>query len=68
MDITAFTTLISNVGFPIACVAVMFWAQNKERDAHAEESKTWADVVRQNTEAVNDLREVVSLLKEKIGV
>lgn len=27
------TTLISNLGFPIACCAVLFWQNNKLRDS-----------------------------------
>ena len=27
------TTLISNVGFPIACCVVLFWQNNKLRDS-----------------------------------
>ena len=31
--------LVSNLGFPIACVCVMFWQQNEERKNHAAESE-----------------------------
>ena len=41
--------IISNLGFPIACVVVMFWMQNKEREAHQAESKEWVDAVNRNT-------------------
>lgn len=41
--------LISNLGFPIACVVVMFWMQNKEREAHQAESKEWVDAINRNT-------------------
>lgn len=68
MDVQTFTQLVSNLGFPIVCVAVMFYMQNKEREAHAEESKRWTEVVAENTEALKDLKEVVTILKEKVGV
>ena len=29
MEIEAITTLISNMGFPIACVIALFWYLNK---------------------------------------
>lgn len=29
MDVTAFTQIISTVGFPIAACCVMFWQNNK---------------------------------------
>lgn len=41
--------IISNLGFPIACVLVMFWMQNKEREAHQAESKEWVDAINRNT-------------------
>ena len=31
--INIITTLISNVGFPIACCVVLFWQNNKLRDS-----------------------------------
>ena len=67
MDAATITSLVSNLGFPIVCVGVMFWMQNKEREAHAAESERWTEVVKENTEALRDLKEVVSLLKEKVN-
>ena len=66
MDVATVTQLVSNLGFPIVCVGVMFWMQNKEREAHASESERWTEVVKENTEALRDLKEVVNLLKERI--
>ena len=66
MDVATITQLVSNLGFPIVCVGVMFWMQNKEREAHASESERWTEVVKENTEALRDLKEVVNLLKERI--
>lgn len=43
------SNIISNLGFPIACVVVMFWMQNKEREAHQAESKEWVDAINRNT-------------------
>lgn len=43
------SSLIANLGFPIACVAVMFWQMNEERKAHKEESQSWVDAVNRNT-------------------
>lgn len=53
--ISIVTNLVSNVGFPIACVAVMFWQMEKERAAHAEESKAWVEALNRNTEVMNHL-------------
>ena len=65
MDVATISQLVSNLGFPIVCVGVMFWMQNKERESHAAESKRWTEVVRENTEALRDLKEVVTLLKDR---
>jgi hypothetical protein len=67
MDVSTISQLVSNLGFPIVCVGVMFWMQNKERESHAVESERWTEVVKENTEALRDLKEVVSLLKERVG-
>ena len=67
MDVATINQLVSNLGFPIVCVGVMFWMQNKERESHAAESERWTGVVRENTEALRDLKEVVTLLKERVG-
>lgn len=53
MDVTqivnVITTAVSNVGFPIVCVAVLFYLQNKEREAHKEESQKLAEALNNNT-------------------
>lgn len=55
------TNLISNVGFPIACVVVMFYMQNKEREAHKAESAAWVEALNRNTA-------VMQKVLEKLGV
>ena len=67
IDVSTISQLVSNLGFPIVCVGVMFWMQNKERESHAAESERWTAVVRENTEALRDLKEVVTLLKDRVG-
>ena len=66
MDVATISQLVSNLGFPIVCVGVMFWMQNKERESHAAESERWTEVVKENTEALRDLKEVVTLLKDRV--
>lgn len=41
--------LISNIGFPIFCVIVMFKQWNEERQAHKEESDKWVEAIHNNT-------------------
>ena len=61
MDAAQITTLISNIGFPIACVIAMFAMWNKEREDHKEE-------VTKMTEAVNNNTTVLRQILTKIGV
>lgn len=58
------TTLISNVGFPIACVCYLFYSQQKEREAHAIESKAWVDALDRNTQVMERLEGKLSAIKE----
>ena len=47
--------LVSNLGFPIACVCVMFWQQNEERKNHKAESEKWVEALNRNTVAIERL-------------
>lgn len=58
------TTLISNVGFPIACVCYLFYSQQKDRESHAIESKAWVDALDRNTQVMERLEGKLSNLKE----
>ena len=49
MEAEVITQLVSNLGFPIACVVAMFWMWNKEREAHKEESDKWIEAINNNT-------------------
>ena len=55
MDVSAISALISNLGFPIACVVAMFWMMNKEREDHKEEMQKVTDAVNNNTLALQRL-------------
>lgn len=55
MDITAITTIISNVGFPIAACIAMFWYVNKQTDVHKQEIDKLTESLNNNTKAVNKL-------------
>lgn len=58
------TTLISNVGFPIACVCYLFYSQQKDRESHAIESKAWVDALDRNTQVMERLEGKLSTIKE----
>lgn len=49
------TSLIGNLGFPIACVVAMFYMWNKEREEHKEESAKWVEAINRNTEVIANL-------------
>lgn len=53
--------LISNVGFPIACVIAMFWQMEKERAAHKEESVTWVEALNRNTSVMERIMTVLGV-------
>lgn len=47
--------LVSNLGFPIACVCVMFWQQNEQRKTHETESEKWVEALNRNTVVIEKL-------------
>ena len=53
--LAAISQLVSNLGFPIACVCVMFWQQNEARKTHAAESEKWVEALNRNTLAIERL-------------
>lgn len=61
MDISIVTEFINGVGFPIACVAAMFWMQNQEREQHRQEAEKFAEAINNNTQ-------VMTRILEKLGV
>lgn len=55
MDINVITQIISNLGFPIACVIAMFWMLNKERDAHKAETAELSKAIENNTNVMTQV-------------
>lgn len=43
--IDGITQVINTCGFPIACVFVMFYMMNKERESHVKETSALTDAV-----------------------
>lgn len=52
-------SIISNVGFPIACVCVMFYQMEKERESHKQESEKWVEAINNNTKVMEKVLEKV---------
>lgn len=55
MDISAISTLISTVGFPIACCCALFYQMNKQSESHKQEMDSLKEALNQNTLAINKL-------------
>lgn len=49
MEISDIVTLITNVGFPIACTCALFYFLNKEREQHCAETAELKDAINNNT-------------------
>lgn len=61
MDFSAITSLISSVGFPIACCIYLIYTNNKNEEKHAEEVEKLRVTVENNTK-------VMLKLCSKLGV
>lgn len=59
MDWSGVLQFIQNVGFPIACVLIMFKQLDEERTAHKEE-------VQKMTEALNNNTQILTALKQQL--
>lgn len=57
LDVGSLASLISTVGFPIACVIAMFYMWNSERESHVAEMKEISMAIQNNTLAINTLTE-----------
>jgi large-conductance mechanosensitive channel len=61
MDWGTIISFIQGVGFPIACVLIMFQQMDKEREAHRAE-------VQQVTEALNNNTLILTELKAQLDI
>lgn len=49
MDVQAITSIITNVGFPIAVCLICFWHINKMQEQHKAETDKLAEALNNNT-------------------
>lgn len=63
MDITSITTIISTVGFPIACVIYLFYFINKRDEKQDEKDKQMQEIL---TNFSLNIQENTLLIKELI--
>ena len=52
MDMSAITSLISSVGFPIVCCIYLIYSNNKTAEKHADEMEKMRQTVENNTKAM----------------
>lgn len=67
MDVNIVTQLISNMGFPIACVVAMFYMLNKEREAHKSETAELSKAIENNTNVMTQIMTKLDALTGKEG-
>ena len=55
MDVSALTTAIATVGFPIVACAALFWQNWKVNENHKKEMEKITEAVNNNTIAITNL-------------
>ena len=56
MDISSITTIISQVGFPIACCIYLIYSNNKQNEKNAEELDKLRQAIDNNTKVMIELK------------
>lgn len=56
MDFSSITTIISQVGFPIACCIYLIYSNNKQNDKNAEEVEKLRQTIDNNTKVMIELK------------
>lgn len=64
MDWAAIISFIQGVGFPIACVLIMFQQMDKERESHKEETQKITEALNNNTLILTKLQQQLEDLKD----
>ena len=64
MDVQAITSIITNVGFPIAVCLICFWYINKMQEQHKAETDKLAEALNNNTLVMQKL---INSLENKGG-
>lgn len=64
MEANALSTLISNLGFPIAMCCMLGYIMYKEMSTHNEETDRLSAVIADNTKAIEKLQTMVNTMVE----
>ena len=69
MDINTIISIISTVGFPIACCIYLVYNQNKSEERHKEEVDKLRESLDNNTKVMNKICMILKIdsLEEKKG-
>lgn len=67
MDWAAIISFIQGVGFPIACVLIMFQQMDKERESHKEETQKITEALNNNTLVLTKLQQQLEDIKDEAG-
>lgn len=67
MDVATIGQLIASLGFPIVAACAMFWYVNKQAERHRQESADMMKSLNDNTKVLEGLKDLISVLINKIG-
>ena len=62
MDINAITSLVSNVGFPVAVCIALFFYMEKQNERHQKETDKLNETVQSNTKVLTELCTLIKTL------
>ena len=65
MDVSALTTAIATVGFPIVACAALFWQNWKMNENHKKEMEKITEAVNNNTIAITNLSNKINSIGGK---
>lgn len=63
MDVNIVLQAISTVGFPICACGALFWMVNKQDEQHRHEVDQLRQVLEANTQALTELKDMITYLK-----
>ena len=62
MDLSGITSLISNVGFPVAVCIALFFYMEKQNERHQTETDKLNDTLQNNTKVLTELCTLIKTL------
>ena len=67
METEFFIDLVTNIGFPIACVIALFIQNDTMRKQQLEDNEKFRSIIDSNTNAVTRLSQAISSLIQLVG-